>query len=244
MEGWWYFVQANKESLLRGKKLIEEAIALDPSYAYAYSLLGGVHGALMYMGIAKSPQESLELCIQLKMKAISLDPTLAVAHASMGYWLVLARQYDKAIASGERGLSLAPTSADIISRYASILAYVGRNEEAIQLFKESLRLDPKPNNDVYRHFGTALANVGRYEEAIALQKKAVEQNPDDIFAHMVMASICSMAGREAEAKAAAKEVLRLNPNFSVARIRKVRPDKEPEVAKRWCDTLKQAGLPE
>jgi tetratricopeptide (TPR) repeat protein len=91
---------------------------------------------------------------------------------------------------------------------------------------------------------TALANIGQYDEAIALQRKAIEQEPNDIFAYMVLASVCIMTGREAEARSAAQEVLRLNSKFSVAQVDKVRPDEDRAVAKRWCDTLRQAGLPD
>jgi len=244
MEGWWHYTQWTREGASRAQQLAQEAIALDPRYAYAYHVLGASHRLVLWLGLAKFPQESLKSSIELDNKAISLDSSLAIAHAGLGYSLVLARQYDRAIAAGERALSLEPHSANVLYSHGSVLMFAGRNEEAITLFQEALRLNPKPNNNLYRHFGNALANTGRYEEAIALQKKAIEQNPNDIFAYMVMASVCSMAGREAEARAAAKEVLRLNPNFSVRQVRNVRPDKDRAVAKRWCNTLREAGLPE
>jgi adenylate cyclase len=244
MEGYWHYTQWTKEGALRAQQLAQEAIALDPSYAYAYHVLGRCHSLILWLGFAKSPQESLRSSIELENKAISLDDSLAIAHAGLGYSLFLARQYDKAIAAGKRAVSLEPHSANVLYSHASVLMFAGRNEEAITLFEEALRLNPRPNNNLYRHFGSALANIGRYEEAIALQKKAIEQNPNDIFAYMVLASVSSMAGNEAEARAAANEVLRINPNFSVAEVRKVRPDKDRAVAKRWCDTLREAGLPE
>jgi adenylate cyclase len=244
MEGWWHQQQSTKDGVLRAGKLAEEAIALDPNYAFAYFLLGATHYTVVWSGLSKNPQESLALGIKLTQKAISLDNSLGIAHAGLGYVLVMVREYDKAIAAGERAVSLEPSSAGVLHQYASILTFVGRNEEAIPLFREALRLNPRPPNTYYRHFGNALANIGQYDEAIALQRKAIEQEPNDIFAYMVLASVCIMAGREAEARTAAHEVLRLNPKFSVAQVDKVRPDKDRAVAKRWCDTLRQAGLPE
>jgi tetratricopeptide (TPR) repeat protein len=199
---------------------------------------------MLWYGLSKTPKESLRIAIEANMKAITLDSSLAVAHAGLGYNLILARRYDEALSAGEKAVSLEPHSATILYRHASILMFAGENEEAITLFKEALRLNPKPPNALYRHYGNALANVGRYEEAIYFQKKAIEQNPNDIYAYMVMASVCSMAGREDEAKAAAKEILKLNPDFSVEQVRLVRPDKDRAIAKLWCDTLVEAGLPE
>ena len=53
-----------------------------------------------------------------------------------------------------------------------------------------------------------------------------------------------IAAFKREAQAAAKEVLRLNPKFSVARMQKVSPHKDRAVAKRFCDALRKAGLPD
>ena len=55
----------------------------------------------------------------------------------------------------------------------------------------------------------------RYEEAIAQLKKAIEREPRDIMSYIVLASTYSMAGREKEARAAAAEVIKINPKFSL-----------------------------
>ena len=65
-----------------------------------------------------------------------------------------------------------------------------------------------------------------------------------MLAYVVLASSYSLAGREQEARAAAKEVLKLNPKFSVAWMQKVSPHKDRAVAKRFCDALRKAGLPD
>jgi adenylate cyclase len=60
----------------------------------------------------------------------------------------------------------------------------------------------------------------------------------------VLTSSLSLAGHEEEALAAAKEIMRLNPKFSVARWQKRSPHKDRAVVKRYCDALRKAGLPE
>ena len=47
-----------------------------------------------------------------------------------------------------------------------------------------------------------------------------------------------------ENPAAAKEVMRINPKFSVARIQKITPHKDRAVAKRFGDSMRKAGLPD
>ena len=96
-----------------------------------------------------------------------MDDSLGVAHATLGYWLMVARQHDKGLAEGERALALESSSADVIHTYAAILTFAGRRKEAIPLFEEALRLNPKPPNAYLRHYGVALRDSGRYDEAIA-----------------------------------------------------------------------------
>lgn len=156
----------------------------------------------------------------------------------------MARQYDKGIAEGERALLIEPSSADILRVHGAILTFAGRQEEAIPLLKEALRLNPKPSNLLLRYFAIALRDSGRYEEAITQAKRATEQESNDFISWVVLTSSYSLAGREEEARSAAKEILRLNPKFSVARSQKFTVHKDRAVVKRYCDALRKVGLPE
>jgi adenylate cyclase len=244
MESMWLRAQTSKENTLKAQQLAEEAIALDLNYAYAYCALALTHMSTVWLGISKSPQESLKRAIELCEKAISLDNSLAIAHVNLGYILMMTRDYDKAIAQGEKAMALEPSSADILHWHAAILFYSARVDESIPLFRQALRLNPMPPNVYYRHFGVALRDSGQYDEAIALLKKAIEREPNDLVARYGLTSTFAMAGRMDEALAAAKEVLRIDPSFSVERWEKMYPMKSKVAKDRVADALRKAGLPD
>ncbi|MHC4638578.1 MAG: adenylate/guanylate cyclase domain-containing protein [Planctomycetota bacterium] len=241
-EAQWLLRQSTKEGTLKAKQLAEEAIALDPNYAYAYAALGMFHGVSLWLGISKSPGESLKSAIEQTQKAITLKNSFALAYVGLGYWLTMAKKYDKAIASAERAMALQPNSAEVIHNYAAILSFAGRRKEAIPLFREALRLNPIPPNSYYRQFAMTLREAGQYEEAIAMMKRAIEREPNDHLAHLGMVVNYTYAGRMEEARAAAKEVVRIMPNFSADRFGKVMPNKDPVVTRRIVEALKKAGL--
>jgi tetratricopeptide (TPR) repeat protein len=196
----------------------------------------------IWLGLSKSPKESVTGAIELFQKAIAIDGSLAHARMRLGYiYAAMIRQHDKGIAEGEKALALAPNSADIVNLYAIILTYAGRWQEAIPLYREALRLNPKPPNNYYRHFAVVLRETGQYDEAISLLKKAIEQEPNDSLAYLVLTTVYSYAGRQEEASAAAAEVLKLNPKFRIEQLPQG-THRDLTVVEHENDALRKAGL--
>jgi tetratricopeptide (TPR) repeat protein len=155
---------------------------------------------------------------------------------------LMKRQYEEAIAEGERAVALSPNGADAHAHLAMTLHYAGRPEEAVALFKKATRLNPMPPNWYLFSLGDAYCLTGQYEEAIATVKKALRRNPDDLMAHIALATSYSMAGREEEARAEAAEVLRIDPKFSLEYFAKTLPYKNQADTELAVDALRKAGL--
>jgi adenylate cyclase len=84
--------------------------------------------------------------------------------------------------------------------------------------------------------------VGRFDEAVEQAKKAVERDPKNQFTYLVLASACILAGREAEARAAAAEVLKINPTFSVEKFARRLPYRDKSFVDCSIDAWRKAGL--
>jgi len=132
----------NKETNALARKKSKEAIVLDPNYPAAYFLLGISHFLDIWTKSTDSPRRSLGEAITYLKKAISLDPSYGDVHAFLGFLLVYARQYDKAVAEAEKGVALSPGSANSYAYLGSVLRCVGRSEEAIQAYEKALRMNP------------------------------------------------------------------------------------------------------
>jgi adenylate cyclase len=231
-----------KEDNALARQLAEEAIALDPGYAMAYLRLGGTHLMDLMYGSSESSRQSLRLAEELVHKALALDANLAEAHAFLGRIYLTKRQHEKAIAEGERALALAPNSDFVHAALAFTLRYAGRPEEAIGLYKKAIRLNPIP--PVWYVWGLGFSHfiLGQYEEAIAEFRKALHRAPHSQFSHLILAAIYSELGREEDARAAAAEVLRINPTFSLERWAKTHMYKNQADIDRVVEALRKAGL--
>jgi tetratricopeptide (TPR) repeat protein len=84
--------------------------------------------------------------------------------------------------------------------------------------------------------------LGQYDEAVVELKKALQREPDFLMAHIYLAECYSSMGRDSEAAAAAKEVLRVNPKFVIDSYAKTLPYKETADVEREVAALRKAGL--
>jgi len=232
----------NIENNHKARRLAEEAIKLDPDYAQAYRWLSGTHVIDVWLGSTKSPRESLRKAMELAKKALSLDDSLGGAHGLLGNIYIMRKDYEKGIREAERAVELEPNGADAHAFLGMGLRFAGRPEEAIPILKKAIRLDPHAPGWYLHVLAGAYREIEKYEEAIEWGEKAVHQNPKNVLSRVALCSIYSLAGRMDKASAQAKEIMRLNPKFSVERFARTDPQKNQAVKKRYIDALYEAGL--
>ena len=234
--------RTNTENMALAKQLAEEAIALDPNYAWAYKVLGHTHLGDVLLGSSKSPKNSLSKAIELVQRAIILDDTYAEAHGLLGFIYTMIRQHEKGVAETKRGVALNPNSADAYDFLGFALRFVGRPEEAIPMIQKSIRLNPFPPGSAIYNLGMAYLYTGKCEEAISECEKALQRETDNLLAHITATAAYSMCGREEEARETAAGVLRINPKFSTKYFAKILPYKNQTDTDRYIGALQKAGL--
>jgi len=234
--------QINPVSAAMAKQLAEEALALDPDYAWAYLALARVHVLEVWVGTSKSPKETIGNAIALVQKAIALDDTFAEAHGYLGFLYSMTKQHDKAVAQVEKAVALSPNAADSHFRLGKVLTFAGRLEESIPEYKIAIRLNPIPPGYYLWSLGASYAFTGQYDEGKTWCEKAVRQEPNDLLARVMMTAVYSFSGRDEEARAEAAEVLRIQPKFSLEQYAKRITYKNEEDKKLLIDSLRKAGL--
>jgi adenylate cyclase len=238
-----YLIRRNtKQDNDSARQLTEEAIVLDPNFIGAYVQLGWTHYLDVRFGWSESRAKSLQKASELAQKALAMDDSIDSAHSLLGSIYLVKLQFEKAIAEAERAVALNPNGVQGIFVLAGILGHAGRWEESVAYAKKSIRLDPVP--DIFKIFvlGRAQFMIGHYDESIETWKKALQRNPDYLPAHAFLAACYSSLGRDAEASAEAKEVLRIDPKFSVESHAKILPYKNKADIEKEVAAFRKAGL--
>jgi len=249
LKGLEHYRTGGRERDLLAMQAFEEAIAIDPDYAIAYRFLAGAHHMKVYYQTSKSPQRTLTLVKELTQKAISLDDTLAEARSYLGACYAIVGEYEKGVAEAERAVELSPNSADAYFMLGVVLAIADRLEEAKPMIKKAMSINPFPPPRYFYQLGWAYQNCNQLEEAVSAYEKALKLNPDYLFPYIGLTVAYTMLQRKKNAQAAAAEVLRINPKFSLSYWESILPLKEcilplknQKTKKSIIDALKKAGL--
>jgi adenylate cyclase len=234
--------RSTKQDNDTARQFFEEAIALDPKFVWPYVNLGWTYFWDARFGWSESPTKSLQKAFELAQKALAMEESIDVGHSLLASVYLVMRQYDKAIAEGERAVALNPNGAVAYGALAGIVGCAGKWEEGVLYSKQSMRLNPFLEAGDYWILGRAYFMTGQFDEAIVALKKAVQMNPNFLPTHIFLAACYSSLGRDAEAAAEAKEVLRINPKFSIESHGRALPYKNEADAEREVAALRKAGL--
>jgi TolB-like protein/tetratricopeptide (TPR) repeat protein len=192
-----HVARGTEDALRRSVQYFETAIRRDPKNALAHAGLAEAYTGLN--GFYMDPREAMPKAKRAVATALSLDQSLAQAHASLGY-IRLVYDWDGPGAEREllRALDLNPTLATARLWYAAFLTSQARYDEAVNEIRRAVDLDPTSGRT--HTFGTLFMTFARrYEEAIELARRGLEFEPDFGFTLAFQGVAYAQLGRFAEA---------------------------------------------
>jgi TolB-like protein/DNA-binding winged helix-turn-helix (wHTH) protein/Tfp pilus assembly protein PilF len=191
-------------------KYFQQAIEKDPNYAVAYSALSRVY-SVWIPGMTRSPRTLMPKAREFALKALTLDNTLADAHAVLGM-IALFYDWDWSAAEKEykQTMALNPNHVWAHERHARGLAAQGRKEEAIAEAKQVLALSPTPSEWDYPIWVFILTR--RYDLARERAQELLEVAPNWVWGHFELAQVDEQEGQLEEA---AQEFLKADELFGM-----------------------------
>ncbi|MEH6636372.1 MAG: hypothetical protein V7700_12675 [Halioglobus sp.] len=144
-------------------RLLERATELDPNYAAAWSLLGGMTLGTLWEVNPDQVSEIVDRAYQLALRGMQLNPESAVAHTTLGFirheqfdWIGAEQAHTRAIELlADRGT---------VGMYAYVLIRNGRMAYAQRQFGIAFALEPLGGRPVMQSWHANLAQ-GRFAEA-------------------------------------------------------------------------------
>ena len=244
MRGLEYLSFNNEKGNKQAQQFLKEAVKIDTAYSLAYAVLGFTYTLNLLFRWGISPLESFAEADKNAEKALAVNDSLDFTHTLLGFINLFKRQHEEAIKEGERAIELNPNGALAHAGLGFILSYSGKPDIAIKLVKHALRLDPIPLPYISTFLIIAYRTNGQYEKAIECAEKSLRGNPDQLTPTLTLAASYSSLNRIEATKKAVKEVLRIDPNFSLDYLAKTLPIKHQKTLEIFIEALRKAGLPE
>jgi len=177
LRGRYAWNKRNSEGVIEGIKFFEEAIALDPSYALAYTGLADSYS--LHIDYRNVPvHEGHEKAKFYARKAIELDESLAEAHASLAWSLFIYDwRWEEAEREFRRAIELDPRYAPAHQWYAFLLASQVHFDEALIEAHTAQENDPA-SVSVRRSLGYCYLYARKYDQARYHLDRAIAMNPN------------------------------------------------------------------
>jgi TolB-like protein len=238
-----HYWRVTRQDNLVAQALLEKAIAVDPGYGQALSLLAACHTFAAHMGWAEMPS-SIVVAERAALAAIRADSEDAWAHYALASVYLFSKRFDDCIAEFELALRLNPNFSPARGLYGVALSYRGRWEDGDRAAREALRFSPRdPFAAIYRGVAAYCQYVaGNYEEAIRLSREALRQRSDFAGAHRVLTAAAGMSGQKDVAQAAMIELRRAQPNISLSWIESSMPFEHDSDRERYLKGFQRAGV--
>jgi TolB-like protein len=171
----FYFHRHNLEDYRAAVSHYDEAIRLDPEYAFAYAersevwtLIGNLTAEAITWQNARRDAE----------KAVAIAPGLAEAHAALGWVRFFVEwKFPEGLRELQRAKELAPTNPTANDLLARVIVYLGKLDEAEKQARQAVELDPLATAP-YNNLARVLWYEGKLDEAAAAGRKAAELQPN------------------------------------------------------------------
>lgn len=187
------------------------AIEIAPGYAPAWAHLAQSYMDAHVFGFAEI-EDALDKGIRCAHKSITLDKSYYFSYHVKAFTDMIKGDAAAVAGCGEELLRINSNSAYTNSIAGFWFAIAGQYERGVKLINESVRLNPlQPSWLFFAHYLLNM-QLGRYDETVKYAE--LFGLPDFFWGPMLRAAAYGLAGREAEAQHAYRELVTQKPDFS------------------------------
>jgi tetratricopeptide (TPR) repeat protein len=230
----------------RARGLLQRAMALDPSYAPAFSYAAYWH--LFRIGQEWSTNLAADIAeaARLAASAIAIDGNDATALAIYGYVRPYqSKDFEGAIDFFDRAITISPNAALAWTFKGATLCFLGDGPGAVRCAETGVRLLLLDHYGFFAEHILAQAHYinGNFEKAISWARRADNHNARNTSNLRTLVSSLVAADRVDEAREIAARHAKIVPRFTVSAWA-ARTPMQGEIRKRRIERLLVAGMPE
>ena len=196
---------------------LERAVEREPHNGDAWACLSQIYVDEDSFGFNVGPN-ALDRALAAAERAVEIDPTNQLGHQVLAQAQFFRRDLKAFRPTAERAMSLNPLDGNTHGILGLMIVHTGEFERGASITRRAMELNPH-HADFY-HFGPLWEHFHNKEYERALESISVNM-PGFFWKPLAVASVCGHLGRRAEAEAAVRDLLELEPDFVAHARRKI-----------------------
>ncbi len=241
-----HMLALNRESFQAAKPLLDDVLAVEPSWGEGQALAADWYGLVVAQGWSVHRARDIEIIERLARKALSLDGDNIRALVFYGHRKsLLHRDFPAALELFRRALDVAPSSVPAWLWSSYTFSYLGDAAEAVKRAERALALSPV-DREAHRFLGAlciAHYTAGDYDTAAHWGLRALAEPSVGRTTGGWTAAALAAADRIDEAHAVAERTMARWPERRVSAIVANHPYQDPERRRIYGLHLLNAGFP-
>jgi tetratricopeptide (TPR) repeat protein len=250
LDAWGHLVRAialtmefSEEASAEATRLLEQAIALDPTYARAYGHKAWLAVWRAFQGWGRI-DEALEIAGTDSARGIQLDVNEPWSHIARTFIGFATRDSDRSLSSSRKAIELSPSFAYGHSVHGCAFAFAGRGRDGLEQVELAMRLSPR---DIWReefelHYAFAQFQIANYDEAANFAERASLPQPGHVYPQLLLMASYGHLGEMEKAQEALIRLKKHVPKVSLAANDIVQVFVLDEDHNRLLDGLNKAGV--
>jgi class 3 adenylate cyclase/tetratricopeptide (TPR) repeat protein len=241
--GFHAFWQMNAESMNTALRRFERSAKLEPAASIAGSMAAMALWFIATRGWTDDPLEARRRAGEWARRVAEMEDVDGQAHTVLGNVLLLEGRHDEALKVARHAVEIRPGCTNANGFCANVLLYCGESEEAGERARNAIRISPVYAPWFVEVLSGAYRDSGNLSFALSAAREAIRLTPGAVNARALLASTLVRAGWTAEAASVGKEILDLEPTFTLASFRASQPYRSTRTQDLIVEELSQAGIP-
>ncbi len=197
LKGRYHWNKRSPEGLQKAVEYFQQALDKDPAYSLAYAGLADTYAYLSFFNVV-APREAMPKAKAAAVKGLEIDKALAEAHVSLGYisftydgdWPAAGKHFEQALA-------LNPAYTRGHTFYPFYLSSSGRSEQALEVAKGALDLDPA-SPAMSHSLAVQLYLARKFDRAIEQAHDTLEMDANFAISYAVLGEVYLSKGMHRE----------------------------------------------
>jgi TolB-like protein/class 3 adenylate cyclase len=244
LKGRTHYVNFAKHTHAQARSEFERALAINPVYTPALSLLGFTLTDQARFGWERDEATTYEAALACAARALKIDPDCDEAYVALGYTRLFQRHHDDASAAGEKAIALCPNSAGAYHMAAMFHGYSGNFRKSAEYEKQAQRLSPLSRNESMVDEARARFHLGDLVAARDIASRVLIEKPRWLTAQTVLVAALWSLASEDEARITVRKILVNHPNLTASRWAQGLPYRRQTDLDALITPLRLAGMPE